>query len=177
MGYSAVAAIWLSLKLNDRLSLWLRDLHPIWFVSLMVSASFLALVPFAILASVFPALAPGPGSSVVKYGAVGQIAFGVVLAPLLETALYQALPIELMSRKTSFGWPLIIAISSILFGAAHRFSWGYVFATFLVGLVLAYGYAVRRRKGGRPFLLILSVHALRNAISLALFASGVPYPS
>jgi hypothetical protein len=152
-------------------------LGPIWFVALLVFASFVALVPFALLVMVFPVLAPGPGTSIVKYGAFVQISFGVVLGPLIETALCQAAPIELLSRKTSFRWPTIVIISSILFGAAHRFSWGYVFSTFLIGLVLAYGYAVRRREGGRPFLLIFLVHALRNAISLALFASGVPYPS
>ena len=152
--------------MNDRLSLWLKGLHPTPFVLLLVSASFVALAPFAFLATVFPVLVPGPGSSVVKYGAFVQIAVGVVLAPLIETTLFQALPIELLSRKTRVPWQGNVFISSVLFGAAHRYSWGYVLATFFVGLVFAYGYAVRRRERGWPFLLVFAVHALRNSISL-----------
>ena len=80
--------------MNDRLTLWLKELHPIWFVLLLTSVSFVALVPFAILAAVFPSLSPGPGPLVAKQGFY-EIAFGSVLfVPLLETALYQALPIE-----------------------------------------------------------------------------------
>lgn len=159
--------------MNDRLSLWLKGLHPAPFALLLVSASFVALAPFAFLAAVFPVLVPGPGSSVVKYGAFAQIVVGVVLAPLIETTFFQALPIELLSRKTSFPWQANVFISSVLFGAAHRYSWGYVFATFFVGLVFAYGYAVRRRERGRPFLLVFAAHALRNSISLTFFALGV----
>jgi uncharacterized protein len=165
------------LKLNDRLTPWLKELHPIWFVLLLTSLSFVALVPFAILAAVFPSLSPGPGPLVAKRGFY-EIAFGsVFLAPLLETALYQALPIELLSRKTSFSWQAEVVISAMLFGAAHWYSWGYVLSTFLVGLMLAYGYVVRRRARGRPFFLVFLVHGLRNSISLTVFALGVPYPS
>jgi len=148
-------------------------MHPAWFVQLLVAASFVALVPFAFLATVLPALFPGPGLSLVKYGVVVQIAYGVVLAPFFETALFQALPIELLSRKTSFRWQANVFISSVLFGAAHRYSWGYVFATFLIGLVFAYGYAVRRRESGRPFFLVFVAHALHNSISLTFLALGV----
>jgi len=158
--------------LNDRLSLWLKVLHPAWFVVLLVFASFVIIVPFMFLATVFPIFVPGPGSSGVKHGAFVQIALGVMLAPLLETALFQALPIELLSRKTSFRWQTNVLVSSVLFGAAHRYSWGYVLATFLVGVVFAYGYAVRRRERGRPFLLVFLAHALRNSMSLAVIALG-----
>ena len=109
-----------------------------------------------------------------KHGVFVQITFGVLLAPFLETTLFQALPIEFLSRKTSFHWPVNVFISSVLFGCAHWYSWGYVFAIFLVGLVLAYAYTVRRWEGGRPFLLVFLSHALRNSITLSLFALGVP---
>ena len=105
--------------MNDRLTLWLKELHPIWFVLLLTSVSFVALVPFAILAAVFPSLSPGPGPLVAKQGFY-EIAFGsVFFVPLLETALYQALPIELLSRKTSFSWQAKVVISAMLFGAGN----------------------------------------------------------
>lgn len=163
--------------MNDRLTLWLKELHPIWFVLLLTSVSLVALVPFTILVEVFPFLSPGPGELVAKQGFYELVFASVFFVPLLETALYQALPIELLSRKTSFTWQAKVIISAMLFGAAHWYSWGYVLITFLVGLTLAYGYVARRRKGGKPFLLIFLVHGLRNAISLTVFALGVPYPS
>jgi hypothetical protein len=97
---------------DDRLTPWLKELHPIWFVLLLTSVSFVALVPFVILAAVFPSLSPGPGPLVAKQGFY-EAAFGsVFFAPLLETALYQALPIELLSRKTSFSWQANLALAT-----------------------------------------------------------------
>jgi hypothetical protein len=88
----------------------------------------------------------------VKYGVVVQIALGVVFGPLFETALFQALPIEVLSRKTSIRWQANVFASSLLFGAAHRYSRGYVFATFLIGLVFAYGMpCVDASRAGRFF--------------------------
>lgn len=163
--------------MNDRLTLWLKQLHPIWFVLLLTSVSFVALVPYTILAAVFPWLSSGPGPLVSKQGFYEVVFGSVFLAPLLETALYQALPIELLSWKTGFSWQAKVLISAMLFGAAHWYSWGYVLSAFLVGLTLAYGYAALRRGRGRPFLLVFLVHGLRNSISLTVFALGMRYPS
>jgi hypothetical protein len=152
---------------------WLRQLNPIRFILIVVAASFLVLAPYALLVALFPVFAPGPGTTVPKYSAFVQVSLGVLLAPFLETAVFQALPIELLSRKTMVGWPVIILISSVLFGAAHHYSRGYMLATFLIGVVFSYAYFVRRWKGGRPFLLVFAAHALRNSVSLSLFALGV----
>jgi hypothetical protein len=152
---------------------WLRQSGPIRFILFVVAASFLVLAPYVLLVALFPDLAHGPGSTVPKYGVFVQISLGVLLAPFLETAIFQALPIELLSRKTLVGWPVIILISSVLFGAAHNYSRGYMLAAFLIGLVFSYAYFVRRSKGGRPFLLVFVAHAIRNSVSLALFALGV----
>jgi hypothetical protein len=160
-------------KLNDRLNAWLRQSSAIRFILLVVAASFLVLAPYALLLALFPVLAPGPGSTLPKYGVFGQISLGVLLAPFLETAVFQALPIELLSRKTVVGWPVIILVSSALFGAAHHYSKGYMIAAFLIGVVFSYAYLVRRWKGGRPFLLVFAAHALRNSVSLTLFALGI----
>jgi cytochrome bd-type quinol oxidase subunit 1 len=152
---------------------WLRQSGPIQFILIVVAASFLVLAPYGFLLALFPDLAPGPGSTVTKYGVFVQVSLGVLLAPLLETAVFQALPIELLSRKTAVGWPVIILISSVFFGAAHHYSRGYMLAAFLIGLVFSYAYFTRRSRGGRPFLLVFAAHALRNSVSLSLFALGV----
>jgi hypothetical protein len=73
--------------LNDRVTLWLKELHSIWFILLLTFVSFVALVPFAILAAVFSSLSPGPGPLVAKQGFY-EIAFvSVFFVPLLETAV------------------------------------------------------------------------------------------
>ncbi len=159
--------------MNDRLSMWLRQSSPIRFILLVVAASFLVLIPYALLVELFPVIAPGPGATVPKHGVFVQISIGVLLAPFLETAVFQALPIELLSRQTVVKWPAIILTSSALFGAAHHYSKGYMIAAFLIGVVFSYAYFVRRGKEGRPFLLVFAAHALRNSVSLTLFALGL----
>ena len=157
--------------MKDALSTWLRSIHSFWFVLLILAATYAVVIPVALLSAVLPSAALGPGPpSMHSYGLLGRLALGSLIAPLAETALFQWMPIRLLRRKLRLPWPIVVLTSAALFGATHTYSLGYVIFAFLVGLVLAYAFAVRSEPERSPFLLVAIVHAIRNAIATLLLS-------
>lgn len=136
---------------------------PVAFVVALLLLSLLLVVPLD-LASYFFDL-PAPEEHPLTGTLWRDVIRAVLLAPLLETALYQALPIYLSRIWRINIWVSVFA-SATVFGLSHSYSAAYVVATFLAGLVLAYGFALKNRIGDRPFLLISATHVLMNAIAL-----------
>jgi len=153
--------------MNDAVTVRLRSLNSAWFVLLLLAATYLVVLPLPLLELALPKFQLGEGpASIRDSGIVGRLIWGSIIGPVLETALLQALPINLLRGKFKLSWPVVLFASAGLFGASHWYSAAYIIFAFLVGLVLAYGYAVRQNaRGGRPFLLITVVHGLRNGIA------------
>jgi uncharacterized protein len=152
--------------MNDAVTVWLRRLNPVWFVLLLLVATYVVVLPVPLLELVFPKFQLGEGAASLKvHGIVGRLILGSIIAPIFETALFQALPIYLLRGKFGVSWPVVLIASAGLFGASHWYSAAYIIFAFLIGMILAYGYAVRRSDGGRPFILITVVHGLRNGVA------------
>ncbi|WP_195461437.1 CPBP family glutamic-type intramembrane protease [Alistipes sp. D31t1_170403_E11] len=94
----------------------------------------------------------------------------VVVVPLLETLIAQALVIWLVHKALpkSFWWPVIF--SAAVFGGGHQQSPVYLVCMLFVGLVWAFAYQSRfERQGfGQAFWLIFLIHASNNAIAFIL---------
>jgi hypothetical protein len=152
--------------MTDAFSSRLRALHPALYVLVMLVATFVVLAPFAGMVSLFPALEPHGGpESMRSFGIVGKLIFGSVIVPLVETSLFQLLPIRLLRGRFHLNWWVVISTSAALFAATHYYSWGYVLFAFFIGLVLAYCLALRDTPGQHGFMLTCCVHALRNGIA------------
>lgn len=90
----------------------------------------------------------------------------ILVAPLIETALFQALPYYLLNKIDFFReriW-LIILVSSIIFALLHIYSISYVLFAFFPGVLLMTGYHLRQ--GRHPFATIFMVHLMINATPL-----------
>lgn len=87
---------------------------------------------------------------------------GSFVAPLVETFLFQYLPIEILKKKLSRGYLLIF--SSALFGLSHFYSIPYMLKTFLIGLVLAASYVFWIQQKPHKFIITVSFHSLFNSI-------------
>jgi hypothetical protein len=151
-----------------RISTQLGRLPPFAFVYLMLLLSYAVLLPMIALDSIVVSDAlhvEGGPKNLPAFGMFGRLLVGSVIAPLFETAVFQWAPIRLLRTRLRLPAPLAVCASAAFFAAAHAYSIGYVVFAFFVGLVLAYGFAVRDHPGGRPYLLICAVHALRNAIA------------
>jgi hypothetical protein len=151
--------------MNDRLSAWLRNMSDIRLGALLLFASFAVNAPLVIFmeAHPLPVDAAGPIATQ-SMNVFGRLFVGSVVAPLIETALFQFAPVLLLRRRLGVRWPLVLMASATLFAAAHTYSLHYIVFGFLVGLVLAYGFAVRDKPGDSPFVLVCTVHGLRNAV-------------
>ncbi len=95
----------------------------------------------------------------------------VVIAPFIETVIFQFLPIELsnylqrvMLKKI---YPIIgVLISAILFGFVHNYNISYQINTFFMGLFLGYLYHIRKDKeifGSFSFIWLL--HSINNLLA------------
>ena len=146
----------------------LGRLHPLAFIYVILFLSYAVLLPLIALDTVVVSEAlhqAGGPTNLPAFGMVGRLIVGSVITPLVETAIFQWAPIRLLHSWLKLPVAVAVGVSAALFGAAHAYSIGYVVFTLLIGLVLAYGFAVRDHPGGKPYLLICAVHALRNAVS------------
>lgn len=87
----------------------------------------------------------------------------LVFAPLLETALFQALPFYLTAKYLPA--PIIIILSGAIFGALHNYNPIYMAATFLSGCQLSYLYFLKGCNTKAYFITTLA-HFTYNAVAL-----------
>ncbi len=155
------------LRMNDRYSNWLREIDPAYFVFVLLVATYVVTAPLVLLQFFVPSLKQPlqDPTFLQSFGLLGRFLLGSIIVPLVETASLQWFPIFLLRDKLGFHWILVIVLSATLFAQCHSYSTYYMIYAFMIGLVLAYGYAVLQETRGRAFLLICLVHGLRNGIT------------
>lgn len=90
----------------------------------------------------------------------------VILAPFLETIIFQVIVIELLIRLRVR--PLIaILTSALLFALSHNYHIFYILAVLPSGILFAYYYYILRKRKGVlfAFLVIALLHALLNLLA------------
>lgn len=97
-----------------------------------------------------------------------ELLIAVVLAPLLETLLFQSLIIEIIcrfiKRPRKNIWISVIA-SSLAFSLNHAYSISYVVITFFAGVILAIAYYLGRYRKEGPIVLIFLIHSIYNLLT------------
>lgn len=96
----------------------------------------------------------------------------VILAPLIETFIFQFLIIEgtlRVLKKSSFKKYIAAVLSALLFGLTHYYNIYYIGYAFLSGIIFAgiYFYA-KGRKGLNPYWVVVSIHAVGNLVAFIL---------
>jgi len=93
---------------------------------------------------------------------------GIIVAPLLETLIFQWACIRCL-QMLRLNTPVILVISGFLFALAHEFEQRWPVDIFVAGLAFSWVFLVEaRRPKGCPLLVTMSVHALFNAMVLAI---------
>ena len=86
----------------------------------------------------------------------------VIVAPVLETIIFQFIIIEALLKLKLETLPCII-ISALLFGVSHWYNLAYVGVATVVGFVFAYYYlALRHQRNYNKLTLVILLHALSN---------------
>lgn len=142
---------------------------PAWLmIPLALLVSELLSLPLDYVANLFAPHDQMGGPGLASHGIAYAWILGCVIAPLAETAFNQWGCITLLRRVFGVGPWVSIVISAALFAAMHCYSWKYVLTVFPIGLVFSYVFVVEHARQGRPFAVVATVHALRNAISIGL---------
>ena len=117
----------------------------------------------ALIATYFdPSLTDNP---VVTESLVGNFILMVIIAPLIETLIYQFAIIEIGFRL-KFHPLLSIIISALAFGLSHHYNIVYVLITTVSGFIYAYYYtALRPQNYTNRFVLVALLHSLFNLIA------------
>ena len=149
----------------------LGRLHPLAYVYVVWILSYGIVLPLIYLDSLAPHAAlhmEGGPTNMPAFALPGRLVLGCIIVPPIETMLFQWLPLRLLHTWLKLpGWLAVLA-SGALFGAAHGYSSGYMNFTFLIGLVLAWAFLVRDHEGGKAYLWVGVVHAMRNALAALL---------
>lgn len=96
------------------------------------------------------------------YGAVGQFFLMVILAPVIETILYNYYPVKLLEYLKVQKRFLLILLPSILFAASHFYNSLYVVMTFFGGLIMNNFYLMAKARTTYAIYWIMILHALYN---------------
>ncbi len=145
----------------------LKVLHPAAFTAVFTAVFLLWMTLFNCTVELFgiPDIELlGSAPSIEEYGIAKMILFGVLIVPMVETLLFQALPFGILSGMGFFRrhkW-LIILISAVLFSVEHVYSVQYMIYTFIGGIWFMYAYLISPR--GQRIWRVFATHALVNGI-------------
>ena len=102
-------------------------------------------------------------------GAVQAFFLVIIFGPILETFLFQLIPLKLLpliSKKIT--QPYLIFISATLFSLWHCYNATYMIATFFGGLVLAYFFLLSTKRKEYGFINITIIHLLSNLVPYSI---------
>jgi hypothetical protein len=112
-----------------------------------------------------------------------EILYAIVLAPLIETFIFQSL-VFTVSRQ--FQWLkdreiLTILISATCFGLAHAiyniyyaiYNIYYAISGFVVGIILAYSFSIYTKKKENEYIVVTLIHSFLNMISIIFSYTGL----
>jgi len=151
-------------KLDD----YLKKLSMFRFVLVMVLLSVLIVLPLIPLSMVFEINEVGSLNDTLDLSIDWQIFIAALIAPIIETLLFQTLIILGLRKIGCFRsrMSLVVIISAIIFGIAHTYNVIYVIYAFLMGLILAYSYNAYIEKSDSSFLVVVMIHSIRNVLAL-----------
>lgn len=97
-----------------------------------------------------------------KFGKTTQLFIMFLFAPIIETLLFQTLPVEIVKSfypKSKF---LTIFICGCVFGIMHYYHLIYFFMAFIGGLILGTFYLFTEKKGKSAIIYTSIFHSLYN---------------
>lgn len=161
------------MKMIYRINNYLKNLSTIRFIIIIVLLTFLIFIPLSPLFDLYEEYVGEMGGPVdlVSGTLLYTVIVGSILAPLIETLIFQYAVIEkLSSIKILKGKNIVVSIiSAALFGISHSYSYLYIFYGFIIGLLLAYAYLIYKKKNFSAFWVVFWIHCIRNTITTILY--------
>ncbi len=154
------------MKYINKLDMYLRCLSTAKFILIMVFISYVAVTLLNLLVLMMNLDVNGPDAK--KIPLVLLFLLAVIIAPILETFVYQFLIIRLLKKLNFFKNRMLlqVLISAVFFSTAHTYSIYYVFIAFVVGFSLAYAFVIYEDKKASAFWVTMAIHGLINGVSV-----------
>ena len=159
------------MKLLIRYHYFLKQISTGWFIPLVTVLTFMVVLPFIPLFYLLDKIEgsiSGPISIDFLPFFMKVLSLSVI-TPIVETFVFQWIPIRFLRYHFNWSSFKIILVSAILFGLSHYYSLAYIIRGFLIGIILADAFILQEEKQGSPFWAVTAIHGLRNAISMVLF--------
>lgn len=147
--------------------LWSRQ-SPIKFILTTVLLSILALIPIVFIFEYFGIDENDIGGiDFNSYSDIGLFFMVVVVAPLVETLIFQVIPIELIQKILKKRANILaVFVSALFFSYAHiGYSFWYFILIIPLGFLLAESYMIFQKKEQSSYWIVTAIHALRNLIA------------
>ncbi len=111
----------------------------------------------------FPGL---EGNPIDKESLSEQLFVGCIIAPLIETLIFQYAVIRLLDKAGVHNFYLLLIIPAILFGLSHYYNWLYVVAMFGGGAIMNYLFLYCQANGYKAFWWVALLHCLYNLFGI-----------
>lgn len=122
-----------------------------------------------VMATVVDILGIGPAERKGIEWSLWFLISALILAPTIETLIFQKWPVDFFEDSFTRPWPLIL-ISAIPFGIIHYlkdFLIRDAFYTFCSGVIYAYAYIVaKKREDLNPYVAVVLIHFGYNAFAV-----------
>jgi uncharacterized protein len=92
----------------------------------------------------------------------GFIILSVIVAPIIETLLFQFGLNEILVKLKIKNYFLLLIVPSGLFALSHHYNWLYIIYTFFGGLLLNWFYLYAKVNGKYAFWWVVLLHSLFN---------------
>jgi membrane protease YdiL (CAAX protease family) len=97
-----------------------------------------------------------------SFSAIGRFFLIIILAPIVETLIFQYIPNEIMENSKVKSYFLKIIIPSFLFSLVHIYHPIYIVMTFIAGVLLNKFYIDTKKQTRLFFSLTILLHAMYN---------------
>jgi len=101
---------------------------------------------------------------------VELLIIGVLVAPIMETAIYQVFIIKvsrhIFSKFLNSDYTIPILLSAICFGLSHPYDVYYEIMAFMSGIILAFAYCILLLRKESSFWIVALIHSLVNLTAI-----------
>ena len=133
----------------------------------LLITSYVIIIPSALLSELFPSLTLGGNPNIENHPSIYvQFCIAVIIAPIIETLIFQTLPVFVLKDGLNLRYSIICIVSATAFAASHPFSIGYIIFSFIMGLLFVYAYLLIAETQKSPFRIVCVTHGLRNFLAI-----------
>lgn len=157
------------MKIFKKINNFFDKLNMSSFILIMTIITYALNILLAYIVLKTTNIRPKDSYDVVKISLLGLLS-PIIIAPWIETVLFQGLIFYILSTTKNLNRPVIkVFVSALCFGLAHIiYSPYYATIAFFIGIIFAYSYLLYEKKNSNPIKVTALIHAGNNAIAIFL---------